>query len=102
MKNIAKADSPKSLTAILPARPLRRSEKVAQTAFRPARRDVKSFIPSLNQTFSDSRRAFFDSFRIAGPDDKARPAQPSPRRPGGGLTANEVTSNPETSRNGDS
>ena len=52
MKNMAKADSPKSAIAILPPRPLRGSGKAAQTAFKPASRDVKSFIPMVNHFFS--------------------------------------------------
>jgi hypothetical protein len=48
MKNIAKAERPKSATAILPPRPLRESGKAAQTAFKPARRDGNSFIHMVN------------------------------------------------------
>src|SRR3981081_1054839 len=44
----AKAERPKSATAILPPRPLRESGKAAQTAFKPARRDVNSFIHMVN------------------------------------------------------
>src|SRR5271155_4660427 len=55
MKNIATADRPKSATAMLPPRPLRGSEKVAQTACNSDRREGKSCIPTLNQTFADSR-----------------------------------------------
>ena len=44
MKNIAKADKPKSAMAILPPRPFRGSGKAAQTAFKPARRDGNSLI----------------------------------------------------------
>ena len=46
MKNIAKADSPKSAMAMLPLRPLRGSGNAAQTAFRPDRSDRKISIPS--------------------------------------------------------
>src|ERR1700675_4084114 len=55
MKNIANADRPKSVGAMLPPRPLRRSGKVAQTACNSDRREGKSCIPTLNQTFADSR-----------------------------------------------
>ena len=53
MKNIANADSPKSAIAILPPRPFRESGKAAQTAFRPARKDGKSFIHGVNHFSSD-------------------------------------------------
>src|SRR5712692_8315285 len=69
MKNIAKADRPKSAMAILPPRPFRRSGKVAQAAFKPARRDGKSFIPSVNHFSRDSRILKISpaaTFRIAG------------------------------------
>ena len=36
-----------------PARPLRKSGKVAQTAFSSKRRDGKRRIPTVNQTFAD-------------------------------------------------
>jgi hypothetical protein len=52
MKNIAKADRPKSAMAILPPRPFRGSGKAAQRAFKSARRDGKSFIHMVNH-FSD-------------------------------------------------
>src|ERR1700690_1534093 len=68
MKNIANADRPKSAAAMLPPRPLRRSGKVAQTACNSDRREGKSCIPTLNQTFADSRIlkiSKFPSFRIA-------------------------------------
>src|ERR1700722_18444821 len=55
MKNIANADRPKSAAAMLPPRPLRGSGKVAQTACNSDRREGKSCIPTLNQTFADSR-----------------------------------------------
>src|ERR1700734_3340659 len=55
MKNIANADRPKSVGAMLPPRPLRGSGKVAQTACNSDRREGKSCIPTLNQTFADSR-----------------------------------------------
>jgi hypothetical protein len=48
MKNIAKAERPKSAIAILPPRPLRGSGKEAQTAFKPDRRDGNSFIHMVN------------------------------------------------------
>ena len=48
MKNIAKADSPKSAMEILPPRPLRGSGKAAHTALRPERSDGKSSIPRVN------------------------------------------------------
>src|SRR5271168_5374443 len=69
MKNIANADRPKSVAAMLPPRPLRRSGKVAQTACNSDRREGKSCIPTLNQTFADSRIlkiSKFRTFRIAG------------------------------------
>src|SRR6266852_947828 len=53
MKNIAKADRPKSAIAILPPRPFRGSGKVAQTAFKSARRDGKSFTHMANHVFND-------------------------------------------------
>src|SRR5271155_5352252 len=68
MKNIANADRPKSVGAMLPPRPLRRSGKVAQTACNSDRREGKSCIPTLNQTFADSRIlkiSKFHTFRIA-------------------------------------
>src|ERR1700722_15416331 len=55
MKNIENAAKPKSVIAILPPRPFRKSGKVAQAAFRPHRREGKSCIPTVNQTFADSR-----------------------------------------------
>jgi hypothetical protein len=70
MKNIEKAETPKSEISILPPRPFRASGKVAQTAFRPARREGKICIPTLNQTFADSRIpqiSKFHTFRIAVP-----------------------------------
>jgi hypothetical protein len=48
MKNIAKADKPKSAMAILPPRPFRGSGKAVQTAFKSARRDGKSFTHRVN------------------------------------------------------
>src|SRR6202051_2925991 len=69
MKNIANADRPKSVGAMLPPRPFRGSGKVAQTACNSKRRDGKSCIPTLNQTFADSRIlkiSKFHTFRIAG------------------------------------
>src|ERR1700721_578333 len=68
MKNIANADRPKSVGAMLPPRPLRGSGKVAQTACNSDRREGKSCIPTLNQTFADSRIlkiSKFPTFRIA-------------------------------------
>src|SRR5271170_7329611 len=68
MKNIAKAERPKSAGAMLPPRPLRESGKVVQTTFRPERREGNSCIPTLNQTFADSRIlkiSKFRTFRIA-------------------------------------
>ena len=53
MKNMAKADRPKSAIAILPLRPLRESGNAAQTAFRPQRSDPKIFIPSVNYVSAD-------------------------------------------------
>ena len=53
MKNGAKADSPKSAMAILPPRPFRGSGKAAQTAFKLAKRDGKSFIPTVNHSSGD-------------------------------------------------
>ena len=69
MKNIANADRPKSVGAMLPPRPFRGSGKVAQTACNSDRREGKSCIPTLNQTFADSRIlkiSKFPTFRIAG------------------------------------
>src|SRR5271156_3142420 len=63
MKNIANADRPKSVGAMLPPRPLRRSGKVAQTACNSDRREGKSCIPTLNQTFADSRILKISKFR---------------------------------------
>src|SRR5271167_2188861 len=63
MKNIANADRPKSATAMLPPRPFRGSEKVAQTACNSDRREGKSCIPTLNQTFADSRILKISKFR---------------------------------------
>src|SRR5580658_7777009 len=68
MKNIANADRPKSAGAMLPPRPFRGSGKVAQTACNSDRREGKSCIPTLNQTFADSRIlkiSKFPTFRIA-------------------------------------
>src|ERR1700741_3357351 len=70
MKNIANADRPKSVGAMLPPRPFRGSGKVAQTACNSDRREGKSCIPTLNQTFADSRIlkiSKFPTFRIAAP-----------------------------------
>src|SRR5258708_30029337 len=70
MKNIANADRPKSAGAMLPPRPLRGSGKVAQAACNSDRREGKSCIPTLNQTFADSRIlkiSKFHPFRIADP-----------------------------------
>src|SRR5271155_1571135 len=69
MKNIANADRPKSVGAMLPPRPFRGSGKVAQTACNSDRREGKSCIPTVNQTFADSRIlkiSKFRTFRIAG------------------------------------
>src|SRR5271170_4360183 len=69
MNNIANADRPKSAAAMLPPRLLRGSGKVAQTACNSDRREGKSCIPTLNQTFADSRIlkiSKFRTFRIAG------------------------------------
>src|SRR5271170_2729654 len=68
MNNIANADRPKSAGAMLPPRLLRGSGKVAQTACNSDRREGKSCIPTLNQTFADSRIlkiSKFRTFRIA-------------------------------------
>src|SRR5271168_3453998 len=65
MKNVEKAETPKSEISILPPRPFRASGKVAQTAFRPARWEGKSCIPTVNQTFADSRILKFRTFRVA-------------------------------------
>src|SRR5271168_366424 len=69
MKNIANADRPKSVGAMLPPRPFLGSGKVAQTACNSDRREGKSCIPTVNQTFADSRIlkiSKFRTFRIAG------------------------------------
>src|ERR1700761_5097492 len=78
MKNIANADRPKSAAAMLPPRPLRRSGKVAQTACNSDRREGKSCIPTLNQTFADSRIlkiSKFPTFRIAAEGMESRMAR---------------------------
>src|SRR3979409_836355 len=77
MKNIAKAERPKSATAILPPRPLRESGKAAQPAFNPARRDGNSFIHMVNH-FSGNlgipKLAAATTFRTAGlPAGQLRP-----------------------------
>src|ERR1700733_3215250 len=80
MKNIANADRPKSAAAMLPPRPLRGSRKIAQTACNSDRREGKSCIPTLNQTFADSRILKISklrTFRIA-----ARSVVRCPGRPG--------------------
>src|ERR1700704_6444953 len=48
MKNMAKAERPKSAMTILPVRPCRGSGKVAQTAFSSESRDGNSSIPTVN------------------------------------------------------
>src|SRR5215471_12404021 len=53
MKNMAKAERPKSAMAMLPPRPFRPSGKVAQTAFRPATREGNSSIPTVNHFSAD-------------------------------------------------
>src|SRR6266700_6412753 len=81
MKNIAKADRPKSAIAILPPRPFRGSGKVAQTAFKSARRDGKSFIHMANHVFNDlgiPKISPTATFRIAGGKQRDRV---EPRRP---------------------
>src|ERR1700677_588675 len=81
MKNIANADRPKSAGAMLPPRPLRRSGKVAQTACNSDRREGNSCIPTLNQTFADSRIlkiSKFPTFRIAGRKLLVLPARSKP------------------------
>ncbi len=55
MKNIAKAERPKSAISMLPPRPFRVSGKVAHTDFNSDRRQGKSCIPTVNQTFADSQ-----------------------------------------------
>ena len=55
MKNIENAARPKSAISILPPRPFRASGKLAHMAFRPDRREGRSCIPTLNQTFANSR-----------------------------------------------
>src|SRR5271156_146896 len=80
MNNIANADRPKSAGAMLPPRLLRGSGKVAQTACNSDRREGKSCIPTLNQTFADSRIlkiSKFRTFRIAAKIW----ARPAPLRP---------------------
>src|SRR5260370_1417460 len=68
MKTIAKADRPKFAMAILPPRPFRGSGKAAQTAFKSARRDGKSFTHMVNH-FSNGlgilKLAPAATFRIA-------------------------------------
>src|ERR1700693_4860814 len=68
MKNIAKADSPKSAIAILPPRPFRESAKVAQTAFKCAKSDGNSFIHMVNHFPTDlgiPKMSAAATFRIA-------------------------------------
>src|SRR5271168_635298 len=91
MKNIANADRPKSVGAMLPPRPFLGSGKVAQTACNSDRREGKSCIPTVNQTFADSRIlkiSKFRAFRIADSGSRSDRwpvagdgpgAQPSPR-----------------------
>jgi hypothetical protein len=69
MKNIAKADSRKSAIAILPPRPSRESGKVAQTAFKCAKRDGNSFIHMVNHFPTDlgiPKMSAAATLRIAG------------------------------------
>jgi hypothetical protein len=51
MKNIAKADRPKSDMATFPLRPLRGSGKAAQTALRPDSSDGKISTSRVNHFF---------------------------------------------------
>src|SRR5487761_394418 len=74
MKNMAKADSPKSSIAILPPRPCRESGKAAHATFNPARRDGKSFIPTVNHFSSDLGIPNLVSFRIADDERVGAPA----------------------------
>jgi hypothetical protein len=53
MKNMAKADRPKSATAILPPRPFRGSGMAAQTARKPAKRDGNKTIHTVNHLSGD-------------------------------------------------
>src|SRR6202041_3944956 len=76
MKNIANADRPKSVGAMLPPRPLRGSGKVAQTACNSDRSEGKSCIPTLNQTFADSRILKISKFRTFRIADRRRRPQP--------------------------
>src|SRR5712671_5968598 len=55
MKNMAKAERPKSAMAILPVRPCRASGKAAQVAFSPESRDGNSSIPTVNHFLGDLR-----------------------------------------------
>ena len=48
MKNMAKADRPKSAVAMLPVRPIRESGNPAHVAFKPETRESISFIPEGN------------------------------------------------------
>ena len=54
MKNMAKADRPKSAMAMLPLRPLRGSGNAAQTDLRPDKSDAKISIPSVKHVSADS------------------------------------------------
>src|SRR5208283_2190042 len=81
MKNMAKADRPKSATAMLPLRPLRGSGNAAQTAFRPDKSDAKIPIPSANHVFADlgiphAKKSPRRSFRIADRDRHLREVEP--------------------------
>ena len=65
-KNIENAVKPKSVIAILPPRPFRKSGKVTQAAFKPHRREGKSCIPTVNQTFADLRILKSRTLELAG------------------------------------
>jgi hypothetical protein len=53
MKNMAKADRPKSATAMLPLRPFRGSGKPVQTERKPANSEGNRIIPMVNHLSGD-------------------------------------------------
>src|ERR1700704_1500670 len=102
MKNMAKAERPKSAMAILPVRPCRGSGKAAQVAFSPESRDGNSSIPTVNHLLGDLRipkmhilqnlfqesSVKYTTFRIADeraqtqPADKEQAQSGEPQSPG--------------------
>src|SRR5271156_1739318 len=90
MKNIAKAERPKSAGAMLPPRPLRGSGKNVQTTFRPERREGNSCIPTLNQTFADSRILKISKFRTFRIADRSSRYLTAPRLTGKPVQARRI------------